>query len=332
MPKKIEISHRTIIFTVFFLLFLWLLYFLRGVLVILFFSVILMAAFNPLVDRLQRWKIPRSLSIIVIYLLIFCAFGFAVAGVVPPLVDQTQTLISRFPSYLQSLRWTGFDEKIIYNQLNQLTEKLGVISGGVIKVFVNIFQNLINVVVLIIISFYLLLQRKNLDQYLLKFLGENGQKIGTRIVDKIEKRLGGWVRAIVLLMIIVGLLDYIGLRLLGIEFALPLAIFAGMMEIVPTIGPFIATVLAIIAGLTVSPLTALAVGALFFLVQQLENSLIVPKLMEREIGLNPVITIVALIAGIKLGGVTGAVLAIPVVLLIEIIFTEVTASERFKKI
>ena len=139
------------------------------------------------------------------------------------------------------------------------------------------------------------------------------------------------MRAIILLMVIVGLLDYIGLRLLGIEFALPLAIFAGMMELVPSIGPFIATVLAIIAGLTVSPLTALAVGALFFLVQQLENSLIVPKLMEKEIGMNPVITILALIAGIKLGGVVGAILAIPIVLLAEIIFTEMAASERFKK-
>ncbi len=332
MPKKIEISHRTIIFTVFFLLFLWLLYFLRGVLIIFFFSVILMAAFNPLVDRLQRWRIPRALSIILIYILIFGAFGFAIAGVIPPLVDQTQSLVSRFPSYLQSLRWTGFDENLLYNQLNQFTEKLGVISGGVIKIFVNVFQNVVDVVVLIVISFYLLLQRKNLDQYLLRFLGENGQKIGARIVDKIEKRLGGWVRAIVLLMIIVGLLDYIGLRLLGIEFALPLAIFAGMMEIIPTIGPFIATVLAIIAGLTVSPLTALAVGALFFLVQQLENSLIVPKLMEKEVGMNPVITILALIAGIKLGGVMGAILAIPIVLLIEIIFTEVTSSDRFKKV
>ena len=104
------------------------------------------------------------------------------------------------------------------------------------------------------------------------------------------------------------------------------------MEIIPNIGPFISTVIAIIAGLTVSPLTALAVGALFFLVQQLENSLITPKLMEKEIGMNPVITILALIAGIKLGGVVGAILAIPIVLLIEIIFTEVTSSDRFKKV
>jgi predicted PurR-regulated permease PerM len=332
MPKKIEISHRTIIFSVFFLLFLWLLYFLRGVLIILFFSIILMAAFNPLVDRLQRWKIPRVLSIILIYILIFGAFGFAVAGVIPPLIDQTQTLFSRFPSYLQSLRWMGIDENLIYNQLNQFTQKLGVISGGVIKVFVNVFQNIVDVVVLIVISFYLLLQRRNLNQYLLKFLGENGQKIGGRIVDKIEKRLGGWVRAEILLMIIVGLLDYIGLRFLGVEFALPLAIFAGVMEIIPNIGPFISTVLAIIAGLTISPLTALAVGALFFLVQQLENSFITPQIMAKEIGLNPVITILALIAGIKLGGIVGAILAVPVVLLIEIILTEVVASERFKKI
>ncbi|MBM3205256.1 AI-2E family transporter, partial [Candidatus Shapirobacteria bacterium] len=236
MPRKIEISHRTIVFTILFLLFLWLLYFLRGVLIILFFGLILMAALNPLIDRLERWKFPRALAIVLIYLIIFAVLGFAIAGVIPPLVDQTQTLISRFPSYLESLNWAGVDRNVVYNQINQLSEKLGVISGSVIKTFVGIFQNFISLVVLLVISFYLLLERKNLGRYLLRFFGDRAEETGLRIVDRIEKRLGGWVRAELLLMIIVGLLSYIGLRLLGIDFALPLAILAGLLEIIPNIG------------------------------------------------------------------------------------------------
>lgn len=331
MPQKIEISHRTIIFTILFLLFLWLLYFLRGVLVILFFGVILMAALNPLVDRLERWKIPRVIGIVLIYLIIFSLGGLAIAGVIPPLIEQTQTLISRLPFYIESLRWTGIDEKLIYTQLNQLVEKLGVISGGIVKTLVGIFQNVLNIVVLLVISFYLLLERKNLDKYLLKFLGDGADKTGARIVDKIEKRLGGWVRAQVLLMIIIGLFTYIGLRLLGIDYALPLAIFAGFLEIIPGIGPFVSAIPAVLVGLIISPLTGLAVGALYFLVQQLENNLIVPQIMARKVGINPLITILALIAGFKLGGVVGAILAIPVVLLIEIVLTEIFASKRFKE-
>jgi len=332
MSRKIEISHRTIVFTVIFLLVLWLLYFLRGVLIILFLALILMAALNPLVDRLERWRLPRALAIALIYLLIFSVIGLAIWGVIPPLVNQTQNLISRFPSYLESLKWLGVDKEVVYNQLNQLTEQLGVISSGIIRTFVSFFQNLINIVVLLVISFYLLLERKNLGRYLLRFFGDNAEKTGIRVMDEIEKRLGGWIRAEIVLMIIIGLLTFIGLTLLGIDYALPLAILAGFLEIIPNIGPFISAIPAVLVALFISPLMALAVAALYFLVQQIENNFIVPQLMAKECGLNPLITIIALIAGFKLGGVIGAILAVPVVLLIEIILTEISTSEKFKRI
>lgn len=332
MPRKIEISHRTIIFTVVFLLSLWLLYYLRGVLITLFLALILMAALSPLVERLQKWRIPRVLSIILIYILIFTAIGFTIAGIIPPLVEQTQNLISRFPSYFDSLSWMGVDKNMIYTQTNQFTEKLGILSGSIIKTVTSFFQNIINIVVLMVISFYLVLERKNLDKYLLRFFGENVANTGVRIFDKIEKRLGGWVRAELLLMLIVGLLSYIGLSFLGVDYALPLAILAGFLEIIPIIGPFISAIPAVLVGLLVSPLMALAVAALYLLIQQLENNLIVPQIMARECGLKPLVTIIALIIGFRLGGVPGAILAVPVVLLLEVILTEIYSSEKFKKI
>ena len=332
MPKKIEISHRTIIFTILFLLFLWLLYYLKGIILLLFFSLIFMSALNPLIDRLHRWHIPRALGIILVYILIFSVIGVAIAGIIPPLVDQTQTLLTRLPEDFASFKWLGLSESVVNSQVNQLVDKLGVISGGVIKTFVGLFQNLINFIVFLVISFYLLLQRRNLDNFLIKFLGSDGEEKGTRIVDKIERRLGGWVRAEFFLMIIIGTLSYIGLRLLGIEYALPLAIFAGLLEIIPSIGPFISAIPAVLAGLVISPVMGLAVAALYFLIQQLENSLIVPQIMAKEVGINPLIIILALISGFKLGGVVGAILAVPVILLIEIIIEEIVTSERFKKV
>lgn len=332
MPKKIEISHRTIIFTVIFLLSLWLLYYLRSVLVTLFLAVILMAALSPLVERLHKWRIPRALSIVLVYILIFVIIGFTIAGIIPPLVEQTQNLFSNFPSYMESLRWLGVDQNMIYSQINQISSTLGSISGGIIKTATGFFQNLIGLVVLMVISFYLVLERKNLDKYLLRFFGENVANTGVRVFDKIEKRLGGWVRAELLLMLIIGILSYIGLSLLGVDYALPLALLAGFLEIIPSIGPFISAIPAVLVGLLVSPLMALAVAALYFLVQQLENNLIVPQIMARECGLNPLITIIALIIGFKLGGVPGAILSVPVVLLLEVILTEISSSEKFKKI
>ena len=97
MAKKIEISHRTIIFTVFFLISLYLLYQIRHILVALFVSLIVMSALTPAVDRLEKLKIPRVLSILVVYFLILGFLGITVAGIVPPLIDQTTTLIVWFP-------------------------------------------------------------------------------------------------------------------------------------------------------------------------------------------------------------------------------------------
>jgi len=331
MPRKIEISHRTIIFTVFFLLFLWLIYYLRGVIVLLFLGIILMAALNPLVDRLERWRIPRVLAIVFIYILIFGVLSLIIAGIVPPLIEQTQTLLSKLPSDFSSFKWLGVNQKVIDNQMAQFLDRFSLFSGNIIRAFVGIFQNIINFIIFIVISFYLLLQRKNLDKFLVKFLG-SGEKMGARIVDKLETKLGGWVRAELLLMLIVGLLSYIGLRLLGIEYALPLAIFAGILEIIPNIGPFISAIPAVLAGLIISPWMALAVAALYFLIQQFENQFICPQIIAKEVGINPLITILALIAGFKLAGITGAILAVPVVLLIEIILSEVSTSDRFKNL
>ena len=332
MPKKIEISHKTIIFTVIFLIAIWFLYFLRSVLLLLFLALILMSALNPLVDRLEKRRFPRVLAIVLIYLSIFIIIGLAIWGIIPPLVNQTQNLVSRFPTYLESLRWMGIDRQMVYGQLNQLTERLGSISGGIIRTFVGFFQNVVSIIILLVISFYLLLERKNLGEYLLRFFGDNAEKKGMRIMDQIEKKLGGWVRAQIILMIVVGLMTFIGLTLLGIEYALPLAIFAGLLEIIPSIGPFIAAIPAVLIGFFISPLLGLAVAALYFLIQQIENDFIVPQLMAKACGINPLLTIIALITGFKLGGIIGAILAVPTILLISIILAEVSSSEKFKKI
>jgi predicted PurR-regulated permease PerM len=133
-------------------------------------------------------------------------------------------------------------------------------------------------------------------------------------------------------MLIIGVMSYIGLRLLGIEFALPLAILAGILEIVPNIGPVLSAIPAILAGLVISPLMGLAVAALYFLVQQLENTLIVPQIMAREIGVRPLVVIISLAIGVELGGFIGVVLAIPFMLLLRITASEFFSSKRLKKL
>jgi predicted PurR-regulated permease PerM len=131
------------------------------------------------------------------------------------------------------------------------------------------------------------------------------------------------VRGELTLVLVIGLLSFVGLTLLGIPYALPLAVIAGVMEIVPVVGPIIAAVPAIAAALLISPVFALATAALYFVIQQLENHLIVPTVMNRAVGLNPLMTIIALMIGGRLLGIGGAILAVPIVVVLKIIITDI---------
>ncbi len=328
MPKKIEISHRTIIFTVAFLIFLWLLWQIKQIIIGLFVGLVLMAAINPTIDKMEKMKIPRILGIILIYLLILLLVGLIIAGIIPPLVDQTSTLITNAPKFIENINIPAIDQRFIESQIQQL----GSIPANLVKISIGVFSNLIGVLAVLIITFYLLLERKNLNRYLHILFGGDGERKAEKFIDAMEKKIGGWVRAQLTSMVIIGAMSYFGLRLLGIDFALPLALLAGLFEVVPNIGPVVASIPAILAGLAISPLMALAVAALYFLIQQIESSFIYPQIMVKEAGVNPLITIISLAIGFKLGGIMGAVLAIPVVLLIQVIASEVFSSERFKKI
>lgn len=317
-PTKIEISHRTIIFTFLFVLGLWLVYQIRDILLILFVSSMAMAALEPLIRKLELLKLPRGIAILLIYIFLVLFLGIAVVGITPPLVDQTAILINKLPALFKQVELLGIDRNLINGQISQL----GSVPVNLLNFFVGLFSNLATGIVVAVLTFYLLMERKNLSQYLTRFLGKPGEKEILEIIEKIEKRLGFWIRAELILMTFVGLLSYFGFRLLAMDFALPLAIIAGFLEVIPNFGPTIATVPAVLAGLAISPVHGLAALAWSFLVQQIENNFLVPKVMARTTGLNPLVTILSLSIGFKLAGIAGATLAIPVVLALEVIFTE----------
>lgn len=327
MPRKVEISHRTIIFTAFFLIGLWLLFQIGQIIFTLFIAFILMAALNPTLDKLEKIKIPRPIAIIFLYVLFFTSIAVVVAGIVPPLVDETSTLFNRIPAYIDQINLPWLDKGELLAQFS----RLGSIPENLIKITINVFQNLLAIFVLSVVTFYMLMERRNMAKYLTALFSGDGQEKAVRFVERVEKRLGRWVRAEVFLMTIIGVMSYVGLRILGIDFSLPLAVLAGLLEIVPNIGPTVAAIPAVVFGLTISPLYGLAVAALYFLIQQLENTLIVPKVMEKGLGINPLVVIISLAVGFRLAGILGMFLAIPIFLVLEEVAKEIGASDRFNK-
>jgi predicted PurR-regulated permease PerM len=174
------------------------------------------------------------------------------------------------------------------------------------------------VVTILVLAFYLLSEREKLDDWIENLFGMKKGSDIENVISDMEQKMGGWARGQFLLMLIIGISNYIGFRLLGIPFALPLAILAGLFEIVPYLGPILASVPAILIGFGISPFTGAAAISLAFLIQQLENYLLVPKIMEKSTGVSPIVTLLALAIGFKMAGVPGLLISVPVYILIQI--------------
>ncbi|MBI4999809.1 AI-2E family transporter [Candidatus Gottesmanbacteria bacterium] len=322
MPAKIEISHKTIFFTFGFLAALWFLWQIKEIILVLFLAFILMSALRPFVEKLERFRIPRVISILFVYLVFLSFLGLVGGAIFPPLIFQTLKFWERLPEL--------FNRILPFLPLNFefLTQQLTPVGGNILRVTLGFFSNVVTLVTFLVFTFYLLLERKHLEETFKTLLGEEtGERI-IKITWKIEERLGAWVRGQVTLMFLIGLACFIGLTALGVDYALPLALTAGILEIIPIAGPILGGIPAVLVALVTSPVLALAVAALYFIIQQLENNLIVPTVMRKATGLPPIITLLSLMIGGKLAGIFGAFLAVPTVVVLQTILQEVTTSKK----
>lgn len=315
MPRKIEISHKTIIFTVLFLVSLWFLYFIRDIIFLFFISLLLMAIINPFVTKLSRFKIPRGVSILVAYILSIGIFVFLIYSLFPVVIDQTTKLISLFPSFIENI---GLVPVLGDSLISQIASHVGNFSESLVKFTFSAFSNVLSLITVLVMTFYLLLGREKIEQGVDGAFGKEIKRKVKLFLDLWERELGGWIKGQLLLMLFVGVLTFIALIALRIPFALPLALLAGLFEIIPIIGPLFSAIPAVIIGFNISPLFGFLIIALYFLVQQIENHLLVPKIMEKSTGINPVLVILSLSIGSKVAGFLGVLLAIPVFLTLKI--------------
>lgn len=324
MPRKIEISHRTIIFIAVFLIILWFIIYIKDIILAFFVSLLIMTILNPVVNFFSKYKIPRALAVIFVYLVLFASIGVSIAAVAPPLVDQTSSFVNSFPSFMTNLGISSyFSEQIIGNLVSQI----GTLPAQVARFTVSIFSNVLGTVTILILSFYLLLERDKLDGQLgFLFSKKQKEEVG-KMLDLLEVRLGGWARGQLALMLVIGIATFIGLSLLGLPFVLSLSIIAGLLEIIPYFGPVFAAIPAVIIGFGISPLIGFATVALYFLIQQLENYLIVPKIMEKSVGVNPIVTLLALAIGFRLAGVIGIIMSVPIVITTQVFTRQYLSSK-----
>lgn len=306
---------------------LWFTIIIRSVLVALFVAYIIMAALLPLVNFLQKKRVPKQIAVLISYFLTLAFIFLLIVPLIPFFSSQIQQLFSSLPSYINEaaqLFGVSIDPKQVQSFL---ASDLGSIGKNAFAVTQRVFGGIFSVLMVFALSYYLLNDHERTKTSIARFFPQQFQNKTLHTLTLIEETLGAWTRGQIILSVFIGAITWILLTILRIDFALPLALIAGILEIVPTLGPILASIPAIIVALNISVDTAIFVSLIYFIIQVIENNILVPRIMQKAVGLNPIIVILAVVIGGNLLGVIGALLAVPFLSILIIIFQNIRGNQ-----
>lgn len=310
--KVVYLAPQSIILLVLVPLLFYFIFYIADILLLVLLSFIIMLALRPGSLWLrQKLRLPKAFSILIMHLALLVGIFTFLLLVLPPLVKEITNFVYLvdFPALTDKLKSVEFS----ISMLNDYLDRIGQSVNMAMTVVNTTFGTFIKLLTIFVVSIYLMADRDNLHKKIGWFTNkrEHFEKM-ENFLDSVELQLGGWVRGELVLMLAVGMFTFLGLFLLGIPYALPLSLIAGLLEIVPNIGPTVSAVPAvIIAFIAFGPVMAVIVLLLFVLVQQLENNILVPKVMSVHANVNPLVSIISILVGFKIFGAVGALLAIP---------------------
>ncbi|MCH7758824.1 AI-2E family transporter [Patescibacteria group bacterium] len=309
---------------------LWFLYVIRDVILILFVAGLLAAIITPAVNYFEQKKMPRWLGALIVYLvilLVLIAIGFAI---IPTVVAQSRLLVAQLPEFFRSIleKFSIQSRGEFTNLLNNWLGKSAFNSRTIFSFLGTAATQTISVFMVFVIAFYLSVKKKSIRQFINSLVPGKYQQFLEDFFVSTQKKIGDWARGLGLLIIFVGLLSYVGLSILGVKYALTLAVIAGLTEVIPYIGPLIGVIPAVIIAFIQSPALALLVLILYLVIQQIENVLVSPYVMHKAVGLDPLVIIIVLLIGGKIAGPVGMILAVPVTTIISILAKDYLKHRR----
>ncbi len=336
-PQYISISTSTMLKAVGIVAALWIASMIQEVLVMLFVAALFASILDPLVERLYTHSIPRAMSVLGIYLLVLIILSLVIGFIVPPVALQIRDLAYNLPQVAESLG-SQFASPGWLNQfgsldsvqeiIQKLEGALTQIGGGIVSGIVTLFGGLASFFIILVITFYLVTQRNAVQGFFTHIIPTRYQKSLFEMFTLFQDKAQRWVLGNLLLGLSIFIIMFIGLSILDVRYALVLALLAGLMEFIPYVGPLFAALPVIFIAFTQTLLTGLLTLILIVIAQQLQNHLIAPRVMQHTVGLNPVVSVIAVITGAKLGGFVGILLAIPVTLVISILMKNFFEEEK----
>jgi predicted PurR-regulated permease PerM len=312
-----------------------------GAVLLIFLAITLAEAVRPLVAGLERIRVPRPLGALLIYLVV-AALLFGLGWLLfTPLAAQINELIGHLPEYFaEAQQWANDAQQalaandplraLVDGLAAQLTVSLQAALPALLQfpltLLSGIFGGLLSVVIVVTMSIFWLMSAGKLREFALSLASDRARAGGALLFTDLGRTLGGWVRGTLVAMLLIGLLTALGLWLLGVPYALLLGILAGLLELIPYLGPWISgAVAALVALVAVDPLKAIQVVVLFIIIQEIEGNLVQPFVMSWAVHIDPLLVLIAIVVGAEALGLVGAVIAVPVAGMAQVITQRVIA-------
>jgi predicted PurR-regulated permease PerM len=315
----------------------------RSALMLIYVSAIIAMGFSPMVrfaDRPRRVsgekrvRVRRTLAILTIYVTIIAIFVAVALTVVPPLADQASQLWDRLPKLFRDFqdflrRHRLLTQRVTLEQAVQTASvgESGNAVGTVMSAISSVVGGVFGLVTILILSFYLLVEGQALFDFVTRLVPDASRERFVTVARESVEKVSAWLRAQFILAFVMAAFAGIGLGVLGVPYYYVVALLAAVGETIPIVGPIVAGATAVAIASTVSTKLAITVGVYFFMLHQLEANVLVPKIMERRVGVSPVTVIIALLIGVELWGIVGALLAIPTAAILSVIVQELTPDE-----
>jgi predicted PurR-regulated permease PerM len=307
----------------------------REALLLIYVSALIAMGFSPIVRMLERpRRIPRLLAILVIYAAIVGGIVLLGLLIIPPLVAQAASLWAQLPTHFNAFQSFLIKHRLMVHRVtleeavqNAPSGTGGNAVGTVLVAISSLIGGVFGLITILILSFYLLIEAQPMFDSMMQFVPAGRRADVATAARQAVIKVSAWLRAQFVLAGVMGVFVAVGLYLLGVPYFYVIALIAAIGETIPIVGPIIGGIAAIGVAITVSPQLAVMVGAYFLVLHQLEANVLVPKIMERRVGVSPVVVMVALLIGGSLWGLVGAILAIPTAAIISVIVSEFATDQ-----
>ncbi len=306
----------------------------RDVFVVAFIALIISSALRRPVDYLESKRIPRILSVLMIFLIAIAVVGLILYAIVPIVLIQMKYVMTNISEIHIPLLESVGGSQVITNLDKSISGWIGnFFYGGsnVLDMLGSILGNAILVFVVVVLSLYLSISKGSIERFIRDIVPLDREAYILGLYRRTQHKLGRWLTSQVILSVIVGAMTFAGLLILGTDYALIIGIFAALLEIVPYAGPIATGIVAFVMIVPQSASLAVAAIVLFFIIHQIENHTLVPLIVGKAVGIDPVMVVLAILAGSQIDGLVGAVLAIPVAIILQEVMDDWSEKKRNNK-